>query len=237
MKTENKNRHFTLSSLKRPDIITSQTKQRVIFVRDVSLSMDDDNKKVDASNATSDLLTELSLPENKDGFYVGVIDYSKNAKIMAEFTKANDLEGTLSEIETEPYTNIASGLEKARSMIDQAPEQVQGEERYLRSVVILFTDGENNHGDDPIEASNQLKEVADLVTVAFGSDADIDLLREIATSREHCYRCREGRELRAFLAAVGETLSGSLQMGQNATQPLSAIDSIADSQSYSEERA
>ncbi len=217
---------FTLSGLKRPDVITSKTKQRIIFVRDVSLSMDDDNKKVEASAATQDLLTELALPENKDGFYVGVVDYSRTARNVAPLTPAGNLEGSLPDIMTEESTNISAGLEMARDMLEQAPEPVQGKERFLKPVVILFTDGENNHGPDPMDEANTVKQVADLVTVAFGDDADLNLLRAMANSREHCYRCREGRELRAFLAAVGETLSGSLQLGQDATQPLGNIDAL-----------
>jgi len=65
--------------------------------------------------------------------------------------------------------------------------------------------------------------VADLVTVAFGAEADERLLRDLATSSQHFYRCRKGRELRTFLAAVGATLSGTLTQGVNATQALGEI--------------
>ena len=224
MNTQPTNGRFTLSGLKRPEVITSKTKQRVIFVRDISLSMDDDNKKNHASAATRDLLTELALPENKDGFVVGVVDYSSGAQIVAPFAPASELEGKLSDIVTDEYTNISAGLELARSMLEQSPDPVEGKERFLKPVLILFTDGEHNHGPDPLVEANKVKQFADLVTVAFGDDADLDLLRSMANSPEHCYRCSEGRELRAFLAAVGETLSGSLQQGQNATQPLGNID-------------
>ena len=69
----------------------------------------------------------------------------------------------------------------------------------------------------------RLKKLADLVTVAFGADADEKLLRGLATSTQHFYRCRKGRELRTFLAAVGTTMTGSLKRGDNATQALAAI--------------
>ncbi|MCL4808609.1 MAG: hypothetical protein KJ062_12610, partial [Thermoanaerobaculia bacterium] len=68
-----------------------------------------------------------------------------------------------------------------------------------------------------------LKAVADVVTVAFGSDADETFLREIASSPAHAYRCRDGRELRKFFAAVGATLTRSVAAGVPAAGPLGTI--------------
>jgi len=102
--------------------------------------------------------------------------------------------------------------------------QVEGlEVQHLRSVVILFTDGQHNTGPGPRAVAREVREKADLVTVAFGGDADEALLKELATSPQHFYRCKNGRELRAFLAAVGATMSQTLGARQNATQALSQI--------------
>jgi hypothetical protein len=65
--------------------------------------------------------------------------------------------------------------------------------------------------------------IADLVTVAFGDDADGRLLRSLATSAGHFYRCSSGRQLRAFLAAVGTTLTTAMSSGTGATQALTTI--------------
>ena len=62
-----------------------------------------------------------------------------------------------------------------------------------------------------------------MVTVAFGSDADEAFLREIASSPAHAYRCRDGRELRKFFAAVGATLTHSIAAGVPAAGPLASI--------------
>ncbi|MCK5125561.1 MAG: VWA domain-containing protein [candidate division Zixibacteria bacterium] len=225
------NQKFTLTGLKRPDVINSKTKQRVVLVRDVSASMDDDNKAIDANKAIWGFLSELARPENKDGFYVAVVDYSKNAKVVSDFTKATDLEGQLADIKTLDSTNITAGLALAGNLLSQAPDPIEGKERFLKPVVVLFTDGEHNTGEMPYDEADQLKKTADLVTVAFGVDADLGLLQEIANSPEHCYRCGDGRDLRAFLAAVGETLASSMQMGQDATQPLGNITIETSNQS------
>ena len=214
---------FSLTGLKRPDVITSLTRQRAIFVRDASNSMSENNKARDASRATQNFLAELAKPENKDGFYVAVIDYSDDATIVAPFAKATELEGTLEDIETRINTNITAGLKKARKLLEDTPDPIDSKERFLKPVVILFSDGCHNEGPKPHTAAKDLKDIADLITVAFGSDADENLLREIATTPEHCYRCQDGKDLRAFMAAVGDTLTTTMLRGEDATQPLGEI--------------
>jgi hypothetical protein len=88
---------------------------------------------------------------------------------------------------------------------------------------MLYSDGGHNTGPHPRTIGAQLKAIADVVTIAFGSDADEALLLELATSPQHFYRCRSGKELRCFLAAVGATISGTLSAGVNATNALSQI--------------
>ena len=90
-------------------------------------------------------------------------------------------------------------------------------------MTLLFSDGEHNVGTGPHDAARELKELSELVSVAFGADADEATLRAIATSPQHCYRCRDGRELRAFLAEVGATMSASLLQLKDASQALTHL--------------
>lgn len=214
---------FTLSGLKRPDVITNHNQQRAILVRDASVSMDDEGKALEASKASQNFVAELAKPENKDGFYVAVIDYSERAAIVNPFAKATELKGHLEQISTISGTNITAGLARARRLLEETPDKIDGKEQFLKPVVVLFTDGCHNTGQPPHDEAQKLKKVADVVTAAFGSDADLDLLREIANSPEHCYRCQDGHDLRAFMAAVGTTLSHSIRAGEDATKPLSEI--------------
>ena len=94
---------------------------------------------------------------------------------------------------------------------------------YLRPVIVAFSDGQTCGKDETRLIATKLKNSADLVTVAFGADADEAFLREIATSPQHFYRCSDGKSLRAFFAAVGATMCVSLQRGQNATIALSQV--------------
>ena len=226
MNTQNQNsKPMTIVSggLRRPNWICRNVKQNVVFVRDKSGSMDGQKAK-DASAASLDLVAELAEPANKDGFYVGVVDFGRGSTIVHNLDKATTLNGRVSSLfANDGSTNITAGLEDALSVLEKAEQHNQEGVSFLRPVVIVFTDGCHNEGPDPQNVANRLKGVADLVTVAFGSDADETLMRSLATSPQHFYRCSTGRELRSFLAAVGATMTATMAAGTNATQALTMI--------------
>ena len=57
-------------------------RQRVGLLRDVSESMSEDAKAADASRACSVLVQTLADPVNKDGFDVGVVDFTTTARCL-----------------------------------------------------------------------------------------------------------------------------------------------------------
>ncbi len=211
-----------MGSYRRPTCICSNSKQIVILVRDSSISMSG-QKAQEASNACCELVRELALSENKNGFYVGIVDFAEDARITNPVNTAGYLAGTMDTISVSSWTNITAGLQQASNLLQSPLLEQDVNCSFLRSVVILFSDGQHNVGNPPELIASQLKETADLVTIAFGSDADEALLCRLATSPEHFYRCRDGRELRRFLAAVGKTLKDTLKAGVNATEPLTLV--------------
>jgi uncharacterized protein YegL len=213
------------SGLRRPNWICRNVKQNVILVRDKSGSMSG-KKASDASAASLDLVAELAEPANKDGFNVAVVDFSSSSNPAHDLQKATALNGKVASLSAGLFggsTNITAGLKDALSILEEAEKHGQERVAFLRPVVLVFTDGCHNQGPGPEDVAESLKRIADLVTVAFGSDADEALLRSLATSPQHFYRCSTGRELRAFLAAVGATITGTMQAGTNATQALTMI--------------
>jgi len=90
--------------------------------------------------------------------------------------------------------------------------------------VLCFTDGQHNVGPSPLSVGANVKAIADLVTVAFGSDADEKLLKELATTSQYFYRCKSGKELRAFLSAVGRAMSTSMGQKKDASQLLAQVN-------------
>ena len=212
------------SGLKRPNWICRNVRQLLITIRDASTSVKG-QKAEDLSAACIDLVTELTEPSNKDGFDLAVIDFASSSKIVCGPEKATALNGNIPSLNVGGNTNITAGLEDAVSILMKAEKQSPTQEgvTYLRPVVIVFTDGCHNEGPDPYNTATQLKGIADLVTVAFGDDADEDLMRSLASTPQHFYRCSTGRELRAFLATVGATMTATMAAGCNATQALSTI--------------
>lgn len=204
------------TGVRRPAWITAGAKQRAVLVRDRSGSMSG-QKAQDASAASSDLIAELARPANRDGFEVAVIDFHGSADIIHDISPATALAGKVESIKAGGGTDITSGLQAALEVIGRRGADGT---TYLRPVVVVFSDG-NSGGPEAV--ADKIKAIADVVTVAFGADANEPLLQKLASSPQHFYRCRNGAELRAFFAAVGATLTASLQRRESATRALSQI--------------
>jgi uncharacterized protein YegL len=221
-KTQTLQNRPIVSGLSRPNWICRRVKQAVVLVRDKSSSMEG-KKAEDASAACADLVNELGKEENKDGFFVGVVDFSERAETVHDLTRASELDGQVEAIVTESCTNITEGLRKALRLLKSTSQLCGEEATFLKPVTLLFSDGCHNDGKPPHSIGKKLKGESDLVTIAFGEDADEDLLKKLATTPQHFYRCKNGRELRDFMSSVGPTLSQSLAAGVNATDSLSGM--------------
>ncbi|MCD4656522.1 MAG: VWA domain-containing protein [Planctomycetes bacterium] len=208
--------------IRRPNWICKNVRQIVVLVRDKSGSMTGEKAK-QATEASLELVRELARPENKDGFYVSVIDFSEQADITHPLQKATGLDGRVKTIQPYLGTNITTGLETAMRTLQIAEKAQEEGIQYLRPVVICFTDGCHNVGNLPYGVADKIKLQADVVTVAYGSDADVKLLKKLASTSQHYYKCNNGKELRQFLAAVGETMSATMASGINATEALSKV--------------
>ena len=221
---------FSGFNLRRPHWLCRNVKQNVVFCRDASPSMTG-QKAADASAAGIALVEELAQPLNKDGFFVGIVDFAISAKVIHPLEKATLLAKYLQPLtvdKSEEGTNITAALESALSLLGKLPKlpKDQNNCQFLRPVAIVFTDGWHNTGTHPRDLAVQLKEKSDLVTVAFGDDADDALLQELATTPQHFYRCSDGRQLRSFLAAVGTTITTTMAAGISATSALTKINKL-----------
>ncbi len=206
----------------RPKWMCSNTYQLAVLVRDASISMSG-RKAKDASAASLDLVKVLADPTNKDGFYAAVVDFSGNAKVVHPATKATELSGNMSELDTSIFggcTNITDGLNHAVDIVREftAPD---GREP-LRPVVVLFSDGGHNEGPQPDSVAAALKDEADLICIAFGSNADEADLQRWASSNMFT-RCSSGADLRRFFSVVGATMQATRARGVNATQALANL--------------
>lgn len=202
--------------------ICRNARQRVVLARDGSSSMDG-QKAADAFMASQDLVSELARPVNRDGFSIAVLDFATTSRVANALEKATALEGKVASLQTGGTTNITAALRDALVVLTAAESSAEEGVSYLRPVVILFSGGRHNEGEDPRGVAQLLKNKADLVTIAFGSDADETALRSLASSPQHFYRCANGRELRSFLAVVGATLTATIGAGVNASASLANV--------------
>ncbi|MBI4872086.1 MAG: VWA domain-containing protein [Candidatus Riflebacteria bacterium] len=208
--------------IRRPNWVNRLVGQLVILVGDCSLSMSG-AKALDASKARQELVAELARSENKDAFEVAMIDFHGSAALTRDVTKATALANDVPQLTVDRFssgTDITAGLSTALAVLARAAGT---EKAYLRPVVIIFSDGMHNGPVAPDDVARCLRERADLVTVAYGTDADELGLRQLATSEQHFYRCTDGRALRQFLAAVGATLTGTMSQRRDATGALAGL--------------
>ncbi len=194
-------------------------KQHAVLVRDNSGSMAGTGKAVHASAASDECVKAAGCDEN---VLLGVVDFADSATVRHDLTAAPQLkESGVRPIEPNGGTNITAGLDAARELLERLGAEEQA--KALRPVTVLFSDGQHNVGADPRDAARRLKEKSILVTVAYGDDADETLLRELATSPEHFYRCAKGDDLRTFFMVMGATLTATRAARQNATMALGAL--------------
>lgn len=208
------------ADMKRRNGVSANTKQLVIIDVDASPSMEGEKAR-HAQTACNELVAELGQAINKNGFIVMVIHFNHRAWVAHQWTSATKLAGCISALDIDSSTNMTEALKLA-------VQELQTHTRdagitYLKPVVLFLTDGCFNVGGHPGAAGNELKAKADLVTVAFGTDADEGLLRELASTPQHFYRVNNGAELRNFMAQVGDTMTISMAQKRDATRPLAML--------------
>ncbi len=208
------------ADLKRRNGVCANTKQEVVIVIDSSPSMDGEKAR-HAQAACGELVTDLAQAINKSGFIVMVIHFNNRASVVHPWTPATELAGRISALDIDSSTNMAAALKLAFRELDTHKRDAGI--MYLKPVVLFLTDGCFNVGGHPGAAGNELKAKADLVTVAFGTDADEGLLRELASTPQHFYRVNNGAELRNFMAQVGDTMTISMAQKRDATRPLAML--------------
>jgi Mg-chelatase subunit ChlD len=212
-----------ISSGLRRSQVTSHCHQRVVLILDCSGSMKENNKARDASAATAGLCQELALPVNKAGFEVAVIHFSNRAQLIHPFEPAPALVSHLQPLRIGFFggeTNLTAGLELARELLETAAASpAPAALRYVKPLAVVMSDGMHNHGPGPGPAAGKLKEIADVLAVAFGDDADQAMLEAIATE-QLSVRCRSGADLRCYFAQIGRTLTVTRAAGTSATAAL-----------------
>jgi len=204
--------------------VHSLRRQRAVMVGDASLSMNVNNKSNDAFDSQLVCLQQLALPINKGAFEIAVIHFADRAQLIHPFEQASSLVNHLAPLDPIQFqgngTNLASALELTLQILKKAESSpADNGISYTRPISVLMSDGCQTVGPNPIPIAEELKQICDILAIAFGPDADEAMLRKIATD-QLSIRCRSGAELRAYFALIGQTLTVTRTSGQPVSKAL-----------------
>lgn len=186
--------------------VASNVKQDVLLICDRSGSMSG-FKISELNEAVQACRDELARPENKDGFLMSVIHFNGSANRIHFRELATRIQ--ITPARAGGGTNFDAALKEARRVIDDAGRQPNAAGwHYLKPVAIHMSDGFSVVAQKNIDA---LHEVAEVIAVAYGEDADRETLARIASDGQVHVVGTNGGELRQFLADVGKTISETFQ--------------------------
>ncbi len=177
--------------------------QRDIYlVIDVSGSMADQSKITFAKNAATEFVNAFQL-DNSSDYRIGLISFEARVNTLAKLTDdPSGLKDAISLLHAEGDTAMGDAIRTA----DDLFAQETGSD--ARKTVLLLTDGISNTGMNPITAAQNAK-VSGLTifTVAYGNDADISTLNQIATmTGGKFYKALSGQDLVTTFGNIADVM-------------------------------
>lgn len=181
-----------------------------LLVLDGSGSMSDPDahergtKAEAVGKAVQELVGRLQNSTRKQDFWIALIAFANNVEIRLQPKPVTDID--VSGMGADPYigglTAIGDALFAAGQMVDDFLTK-KGD--LPRSVVImLMSDGQNMTGRDPGLVANDIKkkwssDKLNIVSVAYGTDADRETLKAIVTDQERDFcETDQAEKLRGF---------------------------------------
>lgn len=156
--------------------------------------------------AVERLISKLKTSSRRQDFWLALIVFDNSVEVRLTPTPMTEID--LSSTQTDPYlggeTAIGDALFAAGNM---AEEFLAGEKDLPRSLVImLMSDGQNTTGRAPLDVAREIKSKlgskVNLVSFAYGKDADAGTLTRIASDPEKGFRSSDSaEELRSFFEA------------------------------------
>ncbi|SUZ33812.1 hypothetical protein ROE7235_03587 [Roseibaca ekhonensis] len=186
--------------------VAGNVKQHFVCCVDYSTSMTGDKLR-ELLMGLDGLYLQLADPSNKDGFYNTIIPFNNSSYVHCSVVAASAIP---------PLNLVASGGTNFDSPLKKAIAEIQAQKaapnpggwHWLQPVVLFLSDGQSRVTDKNIE---DLHEIANVVAVAYGDDADQATLARIASDGQvHAVGADSGA-LRAFLSVVGKTLVSNMQ--------------------------
>jgi uncharacterized protein YegL len=162
------------------------------------------SKAAEVSLAVRGLLTRMKGSRRADSFQLAIVTYDHRVTPRLEPTPVADIDDTA---DYNPLTDhggetaIGDALEKASSM---AVRFLDARQEFGRSVVIvMYTDGQNNSGKDPVGVAEEIKRSGKEIKICaagFGKPEEVDslTLQKLVTKPSGYILAHDGESLRKF---------------------------------------
>lgn len=176
----------------------------VVLAIDVSGSMDSEaraglgERKIDgARNAATAFLQKMDPNQDR----VGLVAFDDSAQIVQSLeADMRDVEKAIKNLQSNGGTAIHEGLNAA---LDEIKMFRRAE---VPGVIILLSDG-GSEVEPALKTAELIRdEGIRLITVAFGADADPDLLRQLATSPQDFHASASNRQLEQAFQSIAEQI-------------------------------
>lgn len=171
----------------------------------------------EVSQGIREIHRELCDLKHKGGLYLGVLEFASTARMVVPIKLATEVAESdlqITQGSCGGWTNFEAALLQANQTLTSFEAMATLPKE--RSLFLFMTDGHKTSGGDPLTLANKLKEQADIVCVAYGPDADFNLLKQIATHPDNAIRIQSGGELAKYFALVGKTVSRTRGTGMSA---------------------
>ena len=174
----------------------------IYLVIDVSGSMADQSKITFAKNAATEFVNAFQLDKSLD-YRIGLISFEVQVNTLAKLTDdPSGLKDAISSL----YANGDTAMGDAIRTADNLFSQETGSD--TSKTVLLLTDVVSNTGMNPITAAQNAKDNGlTIFTVAYGNDADIGTLNQIAKmTGGKFYKALSGQDLVATFANIADVM-------------------------------
>jgi uncharacterized protein YegL len=171
--------------------INYETKQPVVFVVDVSYSME--GEPIIEVQKGLKLFQEVMLSDYKTATQVemALVVFYEKAVVKFDFSAPDEV--SIPELECGPATCLGGGVLKAIELIENRKKfYKETGQNYSRPIIVLLTDGEPNGSEEILEEA--YRKIQDMVSQkkvllwSFGVEgADMNFLKKFTPNSKGCY--------------------------------------------------
>lgn len=143
----------------------------VVLAFDVSYSMEATDVQPNRLDAAKKAANGF-IDEMPDGFNIAIVDFARQATIVAPATSDHELaRQKVNGLTLRPSTAIGEGIYTALDALATVPPDPQNPDEPVPATIVVMSDGESRFGRDPFTAAKDAKEQnVPVNTIAYGTE-------------------------------------------------------------------